>query len=646
MRRFLLLSLIATLSAPAVRAQTFDAVSAGGPLTITAPWRFHTGDNPVWASPSFDDSNWALHLIEKSWADQGLPDYSGYSWLRLRVKLPATDEPLALLVYPLADAEEVYADGKLVGTIGQMRPPLTKLANETAEVLPLPAAADGRMVVVAIRAWTSAGYAPFYGWGAGRAPVLGTPADLTRIVQLIQARSAFGQADSWLISVVGVVIGLFSLGLFLFRRQATEYAWAAAFLLGTAAHALLLIWLASIPIQGGPSTYLQLSSGALVETAWLLFIWSFLGSKYDRLFYAALVVNWIRPTAPFWVLNFHASVSQAFFLGTVAHLSISVIILVKLVAMLRRGNRDAQLLLAPFLLNSAVLGLTEARSALHAAGLSAAHGLWTMYTGHGLQITWDDLSLLLSFIAIGAVLVLRFTESARQAQRLSSEMESARQIQSQLVPATLPTVPGLRFEAAYLPAAEVGGDFYQIIPQQNGSALLVIGDVSGKGLKAAMTGTLVLGALRSLAQADLSPARILLRLNDQLIAASDGGFVTCVVARIAADGSLTLANAGHLSPYRNGQEVPLEGGLPLGIATETEFPEIKLQLTPNDRLTLLSDGVVEAQAHTGELFGFDRTRTISTQSAEAIAHAALSHGQQDDITVLTLTFAPAEVIRA
>ncbi len=646
MRRLLLLSLIATVSAPAIHAQTFDAFAAGGPLVITAPWRFHTGDNPAWASPSFDDSHWALHPIEKSWADQGLPEYSGYSWLRLRVKLPATDEPLALLVYPLADAEEVYANGKLIGTIGQMRPPLTKLANETAEVLTLPAAADDRTVSVAIRAWTSPIYAPYYGWGAGHSPVLGTRTDLTRMVRLIRMQSAFGHADSWLLSVVAVVIGLFSLGLFVFRRQATEYAWAAVFLLGTAAQTLFLLWLGTIPIQGGPSTYLQLSVSALVETAWLFFIWSFLGSKYDRLFYAALVVNWIRPTAPFWVLNFHASVSQAFFLGTVAHLSISVIILMKLLPMLRRGNRDAQLLLAPFLLNSAVLGLSEARSALHAAGLTAAQGSWTMYTGHGLQITWDDLSLLLSFFAIGAVLVLRFTESARQAQRLSSEMDSARQIQSQLVPATLPTLPGLRLEAAYLPAAEVGGDFYQVIPQQDGSALLVIGDVSGKGLKAAMTGTLVLGALRNMAQEALPPSQILSRLNAQLSASADGGFVTCLVARIGPDGALTLANAGHLSPYCNGGEVPLESGLPLGVSFDTAYTESQMRLNPGDSLTFLSDGVVEAQSPAGELFGFDRTRAISTRTGEEIAAAAQSFGQQDDITVLTLAFAPAGVSHA
>jgi len=646
MRKLILFALFAAIAAPAIHAQIFDASAAGGPIAITAPWRFHTGDNPAWASPSFNDSQWALHPIGKSWADQGLPDYSGYVWLRLRVKLPSTDEPLALLVYPLADAEEVYADGKLIGTIGQMRPPLTKLANETVEVLPLPAATNGRMVEIAIRAWTSAIYAPYYGWGASQPPVLGTRADLTRMVQLIQMRSVYDQADSWLISVVAVVVGLFSLGLFVFRRQATEYAWAAVFLLGTAAHALFLLWLATIPIQGGPSTFLQLSFGALVETAWLLFIWRFLGSKYDRLFYAGLVVNWLRPTAPLWVLNFHASVSQAFLLGTVAHLSISLIILAKLVPLLRHRNRDAQLLLVPFLLNSAVTGLSEARRALHAAGYLAASGSWTIFSVHGLQISWIDLTLLLSFFAIGAVLVLRFTESAQQAQRLSSEMVSARQVQSQLVPATLPSLPGLQFDAVYFPATEVGGDFYQVFPQSGGSTLLIIGDVSGKGLKAAMTGTLALGALRTLAQENLSPSQILSRLNSQLASSSDGGFVTCLCGRMAPDGSLTLANAGHLAPYRNGEEVPLEPGLPLGIATDAVYAESTIGLAPNDRLTFLSDGVVEAQSATGELFGFERTAAISRQPAEAIAHAAQAFGQEDDITVLSLTFASVEVLHA
>lgn len=108
----------------------------------------------------------------------------------------------------------------------------------------------------------------------------------------------------------------------------------------------------------------------------------------------------------------------------------------------------------------------------------------------------------------------------------------------------------------------------------------------------------------------------------------------------------TVANGGHIAPCRKGEEVPIESGLPLGIAPGVVYSAFTLRVEVNDRLTFLSDGVVEAQSPTGELFGFDRTAAISTQSAEAIALAAQAHGQEDDITVLTLTFAPAEVLHA
>ena len=110
------------------------------------------------------------------------------------------------------------------------------------------------------------------------------------------------------------------------------------------------------------------------------------------------------------------------------------------------------------------------------------------------------------------------------------------------------------------------------------------------------------------------------------------------------DGSLTLANAGHLSPYRNGEELTLDNGLPLGIAPDASYTESTINLAPGDHLTFLSDGVLEAQNPQGQLFGFDRTRQISTESAEAIARAAQSFGQQDDITVLCFTLVGAESV--
>jgi len=170
--------------------------------------------------------------------------------------------------------------------------------------------------------------------------------------------------------------------------------------------------------------------------------------------------------------------------------------------------------------------------------------------------------------------------------------------------------------------------------------------VSGKGLKAAMTGTFALGALRNIAAQSPQPATLLEALNRDITGAGHEGFITMICARVTENGEAVVANAGHLAPYRNGSEIDMPGSLPLGLTSEAEYAEISLALSPGDTLTFLSDGVVEAQSATGELFGFDRTRSISTQSAEEIARAASTFGQQDDITVLTLTFTGQEVALA
>ena len=100
---------------------------------------------------------------------------------------------------------------------------------------------------------------------------------------------------------------------------------------------------------------------------------------------------------------------------------------------------------------------------------------------------------------------------------------------------------------------------------------------------------------------------------------------------------MTIANAGHLSPYLDGVEIPTEANLPLGLTLDVTYPETTLRLDANQRLTLLTDGVLEAtDTHTRELFGFTRMQEISRRSAQHIAETARTFGQNDDITVLTL----------
>jgi len=122
-------------------------------------------------------------------------------------------------------------------------------------------------------------------------------------------------------------------------------------------------------------------------------------------------------------------------------------------------------------------------------------------------------------------------------------------------------------------------------------------------------------------------------------------FTTCLVLRADRHGKLTVANAGHIPPYRAGNELVLESGLPLGLSAEATYGESTFQFRPNQQLTLLTDGVVEARDKSGAHYGFERESAISTQTPEAIACAAQTFGQDDDITVLSLSYAgvPASV---
>jgi Stage II sporulation protein E (SpoIIE) len=230
------------------------------------------------------------------------------------------------------------------------------------------------------------------------------------------------------------------------------------------------------------------------------------------------------------------------------------------------------------------------------------------------------------------------TEGARQL-RAETELEAARAVQQVLIPDEIPSLPAFKIESVYQPAGQVGGDFFQILPTAHGGVLIVIGDVSGKGMPAAMTVSLLVGTFRTLADYTANPGEILAAMNRRMLVRSKDGFTTCFVLRADPDGTLTVANAGHLSPYCNGEELAIDGGLPLGIHAESTYEEARLELRPGAQITLLTDGVVEARSNMGELFGFARAQNLSSKSAEQIVEAARAFGQEDDITVVTLALA-------
>jgi serine phosphatase RsbU (regulator of sigma subunit) len=252
-----------------------------------------------------------------------------------------------------------------------------------------------------------------------------------------------------------------------------------------------------------------------------------------------------------------------------------------------------------------------------------------------------------------AVILYRFVRVSQEEQRSNAEIAAARSVQSMLIPTELPSNSYFMLESAYVPVNGVGGDFFQVLPVDDGSILVVVGDVSGKGLQAAMNASTLVGAFRNELSHD--PATILKHLNHVMLGAASGmgvskdsvaSFATALCARIYRNGTMEVANAGHLSPYRDGREMDLPPGLPLGVIPGMTYEQCTFQLEQGDRLILLSDGVVEATNPQGELFGFERTQQVSNEPARYIAQTAKRFGQNDDITVISIYVASRDAKHA
>jgi hypothetical protein len=233
----------------------------------------------------------------------------------------------------------------------------------------------------------------------------------------------------------------------------------------------------------------------------------------------------------------------------------------------------------------------------------------------------------------------RYIRTEAEKAALEGEMAAAREVQRMMVPENLPLITGYKIETVYRPAAEVGGDFFQVIPLKSGRTLIVIGDVSGKGLSAAMIVSMIVGMLCVVSGSTDEPAETLAELNRRLCGRAHGGFATCIVVRLGDDGQLALANAGHPPPYLNGKEIPFTGSTPLGLIESATYTQTTLEMRTDDRVLLLTDGIAEARDEHGVLFGFSRVESLlrAGASARTVAEAAQQHGQNDDLTVISIT---------
>ena len=240
------------------------------------------------------------------------------------------------------------------------------------------------------------------------------------------------------------------------------------------------------------------------------------------------------------------------------------------------------------------------------------------------------LATLAAFIAV-ALENARLYEEARENEfRLQDDLNTAREIQRQLLPHGARGIPGLDLAAAYVPARELGGDFYDFLPYGQGKLAMALGDVSGKGTAAALYGSLAIGTLRELVVGSTcSPASMLGMLNRRMHGARlDARFIAMLFAVYDAPAHrLTLSNAGGPYPLlvRDGgiQEIRVEG-VPLGLFLDSEYEETTIDLRPGDVVLFASDGILESENVREEEFGSKRLHALLADAGPEISANELS----------------------
>ena len=637
-------SLIGNVSPDAAHPASFSFSTDREPvISLDGLWRFHPGDDLRWASPGFDDSSWPVLRSDQPWTNQGYATLSGFAWYRFTVQAPSPAMPLSILLPSILTDYEVFENGKKIGGVGRMPPRGSLRFNQTLlyQLDPVPA---GATLQFAIRVWHHPIFATYLAggprYGGAR---LGERTLLSRQLKLIESERMNRVVSFFAIGLLNAVISVTVFGLYLFRRSEREYLWFAILLLTSALQAVLTIsdFILNFPL--GLRDFLAEILGALGMASSLFFFSRVLEAKRSLVWRAVLLLALLDPlNVALYVFRF-TSPATSTSLRILFDLPIEIYIIVLLCGRAVSGNRNARLLFVPAILlyGAGILGgllLLSFQIGWYSQTLASINQWNVVQTPYPVPL--QAFVQLIFIVALLAFLIRRFASSRAQEERYTADLEAARTLQQVLIPETLPSIPHLEITTAYHPAQEVGGDFYQILqlpaaaPNLEADTLVVLGDVAGKGLPAAMTVSLLVGALRSLVETTGSPAEILAGLNRRLLGRG-AGFTTCLALRLSHSGILTLANGGHLAPYLNGQELISEPALPLGLDPDAAFPEQNFQIFPGDRLTLLTDGVPEATCRR-ELFGFERTASLSSLPAASIAEAALRFGQTDDITVISL----------
>ena len=640
-------------------AETVQArqhVTLGDSATeLTGPWKFHPGDNAAWSATEMDDSGWGTIDLTPppgsanvslgtsgfipGWTEQGYPGYSGYAWYRLRINVEGARTRLALkMPGRFDDAYQVYVNGQRIGEFGSFKDSGVTAYSALPRGFPLPADLRGGPMTIAVRMWMDSAtqFASPDAGGMHEPPVLGLAPVIGTQVRLDWDDSVHNVGIGYLEGLILLLALAVSLTHFWMEPSDKAYLWLALVSLATSisnAVVLLVNFTTWIPQTAGVILNNVIMTPLRISL-WVLFwaYWFRVGpaawlqrTVWSLALLLALGTAALRPPLYGQVIPVHAASTLVPWLMGVK-LALAALLIWVTYKGIRKQRGEAWLAL-PAVVLAVMANYQQELRLIH---------IRTAFSFFDFRVSLGTASTMLSLLLVTAMLSRRFLLSQRRQVRWGWEVEQAREVQRVLIPARLPEISGLAIEGEYRPAREVGGAFFQIIPSEtDGSVLMVVGDVTGKGLCAGMLVALIVGVIHTAAETNPDPESVLKTLNDRLCERANGS-ATCLALRITRDGEVTLTNGGHLPPYLNGVEMEMEGALPLGTIPEMDYAVKHFRMAEGDTLMLMSDGVAEAQDEHGVLFGFDRIHDLLRKpiTAAELATAAQEFGQEDDILVL------------
>ncbi len=524
----------APVNAPSTPTIVFDASHLGSPETLDKDWRVGVTANEQAADPGFDDSKWVVlkpgdpldNLDDLDRPDGDTPpDHPGpppghgrpFVWFRIHLTLPPGHGPIALLIaLPVSQnttmpgggtgpGVDVFADGRQIHPEG----PHGDAPNHYQEIsriydLGVPST-DTDLVLVARTIYIPFGlsaYTNFFERGTLR---IGNPPDLQHELELWSTHSLFERLPRLVNAILFTVLSLFLLALYFTQRAHVEYLWLAL-------HELIQAPIGFVDLAGSAAQLDQIWYAAIILQ--LVVISAYLYFEFLVAF-LALPQRWyiraLRYTAPvllgvgpgMLLLGSHSRpallVMIVGFLGSILWMTggMLFIFFTLIVATIRR-NFEAGMLLIPFVLT--IVGIVEpilTGSMSDFSGGHPYHSPLTIQAGM-IPIHFASIADFIGLLAIVLIIFVRFLRIQHDQEHANSELAAARSVQELMIPREKLETPGYEVDSVYTPANEVGGDFFHLQPTSDGGLLVVIGDVAGKGLKAAMNVSMLMGAMRGI----------------------------------------------------------------------------------------------------------------------------------------------------